>query len=176
MEENDNIKFSILCKCVSLCAMRGSGKSEMLRFLVMAEQHKFFKIFVISPTNITNGFYNDFIPKENIFSQWSDEWIESLLLAFKNNNKNKQSQKDNVKNVLLILDDCCSNTRFHNSKIFESIFTTSRHYFLSCIITSQYITHIPPSSRVNCEFILISQLNNNNIQILADEYTLGNCT
>ena len=176
MEENDNIKFSILNKCLSLCAMRGSGKSEMLRFLVMAEQHKFFKIFVISPTNITNGFYNDFIPPQNIFNEWSDEWIESLLLALKNINKNKQSQKDNPKNVLLILDDCCSNTKFHNSKTFEKIFTIGRHFFLSCIITSKYITHIPPSSRVNCEFILVSQLNNNNIQILSDEYTLGNCS
>ena len=175
MEENDNIKFTILNKCISLCAMRGSGKSEMLRYIVMAEQDKFYKIFVISPTHATNNFYN-FIPKENIFSEWSDEWIESLLLALKNINKNKQSQKDNPKNVLLILDDCCSNTKFHNSKTFEKIFTTGRHYFLSCIITSQYITHIPPSARVNCEFILISNLNNNNIQILADEYTLGNCT
>ena len=175
MEENNNIKFTILNKCISLCAMRGSGKSELLRYIVLAEQDKFYKIFVISPTHATNNFYN-FIPKENIFSEWSDEWIESLLLALKNINKNKQSQKDNPKNVLLILDDCCSNTKFHNSKTFEKIFTTGRHYFLSCIITSQYITHIPPSARVNCEFILISNLNNNNIQILADEYTLGNCT
>ena len=175
MEENDNIKFTILNKCISLCAMRGSGKSEMLRYLVMAEQHKFYKIFCISPTNITNGFYNDFIPKENIFSEWSDEWVELLLSTLKNINKNKKSQKDNPNNVLLILDDCCSNTKFHNSKTFEKIFTTGRHYFLSCIITSQYITHIPPSARVNSEFILVSNLNNNNVQILADEYTLGNC-
>ena len=176
MEENDNIKFTCLNKCISLCGMRGSGKSEMLRYLVMTEQHKFYKIFVISPTNITNGFYNDFIPKENIFSQWSDEWIESLLLAFKNNNKNKQSQKDKPQNVLLILDDCCSNTKFHDSKSFEKLYTTGRHYYISVINTSQYITHIPPSARVNSEFILVSQLNNNNIQILADEYTLGNCS
>ena len=73
MEENNNITFSILNKCLSLCAMRGSGKSEIMRYLVMAEQHKFFKIFVISPTNITNGFYNNFIQKENIISQWSDD-------------------------------------------------------------------------------------------------------
>ena len=175
MEENNNITFSILNKCVSLCAMRGSGKSELLRFLVMAEQHKFYKLFVISPTNITNGFYS-FVPKENIFNEWSDEWVESLLLTLSNINKNKKSQKDKPHNVLLILDDCCSNTKFHNSKTFEKIFTTGRHFFLSCIITSQFITHIPPSARVNCEFILVSQLNNNNIQILADEYTLGNCT
>ena len=28
---------------------------------------------------------------------------------------------------------------------------------------------------MNSEFVLVSNLNNNNIQILADEYTLGNC-
>ena len=59
--------------------MHGSGKSEMLRNSVMAEQNRFFKIFVKSPTNITNCFYNDFIPKDNICSEWSDEWVEVLL-------------------------------------------------------------------------------------------------
>ena len=174
--EQSQINFSILNRCISLCAMRGSGKSELLRYLVMAEQYKFHKIFVISPTNVTNGFYNDFIPKENIFSEWSNEWVEKLIEILQNLNKNKKSQLDKPKNVLLILDDCCSNTRFHNSKTFERIFTTARHCFLSCLITSQYITHIPPSARVNCDFVLVSNLNNNNIQILADEYTLGDCT
>ena len=117
--EESQINFTILNKCISLCAMQASGKSEILRYLVMAEQHKFNKIFVISPTNITNGFYNDFIPKENIFSDWSDEWVEKLIEILKNLNKNKKCQKDNVHNVLLILDDCCSNTKFHNSKTFE---------------------------------------------------------
>ena len=153
------INFSCLNRCISLSAMRGSGKSEMLRYLVMAEQHKYNRIFVISPTNITNGFYNDFIPKENIFSEWSDEWVENLIEILKNLNKNKKSQTDSPKNVLLVLDDCCSNTRFHNSKTFEKIFTTGRHYFLSCIITSQFITHIPPSARTNCDYILVSNLN-----------------
>ena len=78
MEENNKINITILNKCISLCSMRGSGKSEMLRYLVMAEQHKFHKIFCISPTNITNSFYNDFIPKENIFGEWTDEWVELL--------------------------------------------------------------------------------------------------
>ena len=48
-----------------------------------------------------------------------DEWVETLLNIFKNINKNKKSQKDKPHNVLLILDDCCSNTKFHNSKTFE---------------------------------------------------------
>ena len=176
MEENKKINFSLLNQCVSLCGMRGCGKSEMLRYLVMAEKHKFHKIFVISPTNVTNGFYNDFIEKQNIIQNWTDEWVNKLLEILQNLNKNKQCENDNPIHVLLILDDCCSNTRFHNSKTFERIFTISRHCNLSCIITSQYITHIPPSARVNSNFILVSNLNNNNIQILANEYTLGDCS
>lgn len=81
--------------------MRSSGKSKMLRYLVTAEHHKFHKIFVISPTNVTNGFYNDFIPKENIFSEWRDERVQELLNILARSNKNKKSQKDSVKNVLL---------------------------------------------------------------------------
>ena len=73
----------------------------MLRYLVTAEHHKFHKIFVISPTNVTNGFYNDFIPKENIFSEWRDERVQELLNILARSNKNKKSQKDSVKNVLL---------------------------------------------------------------------------
>ena len=98
--EESQIRFSILNRCISLCAMRGSGKSELLRYLVMAEQQKFHKIFVISPTNSTNGFFNDFIPKENIYNEWSDEWVEKLLEILKKINKNKMCQKDNPNNEI----------------------------------------------------------------------------
>ena len=49
--ENKNINFTILNKCVSICGMRGSGKSELLRYLVINEQEKFNQIICISPTN-----------------------------------------------------------------------------------------------------------------------------
>ena len=48
MEENQQIKFTLVNKCISLCGMRESGKSEMLHYIVMAEQNKFHKIFCIS--------------------------------------------------------------------------------------------------------------------------------
>ena len=171
--DDNKINFTILNKCVSLCAMRGSGKSEMLRYLVMAEQEKFNKIFVISPTNKINNFYDDFVKPENIFDEYNDEWIDKLMIEMAKVNKGKTTQKDKPKNILLILDDCCSNTRFHSSKSFEKIFTTGRHYFISLIITTQFLHHIPPSARSNSDFILVSTLNNNNVQILCDEYTLG---
>ena len=33
-----------------------------------------------------------------------------------------------------------------------------------------------PSVRTNCQFILISNLNDNNVQIIADKYVLDNKT
>ena len=137
MEENKQIKFTLVNKCISLW-----GKSEMLHYIVTAEQNKFHKIFCISPRNVTNDFYNNFIPKENIFNEWSKEWVNDLIEILKNLNKNKKSQLDSPANILLILDDCCSNSKFHQSRTFQKIFTICRHYFLSCIITSQYITPI----------------------------------
>lgn len=174
MEENDQIYFTLINKCVPLVCMGGCGKSEMLRYLVMAEKHKFYKIFCLLPIYKINNSFNDFIQEKNIFEEWDDEYINELLKVLSVINKGKKCENDKPKNVLLILDDCCSDTKFHNSKKFEKLFTTGRYFFLSVIISSQYITNISPSARNNSEFILVSALNNYNIQILADEYILGN--
>ena len=42
--------FTILNKTVLLCAKRNSGKSRLLRYLVLCEKNKFDKLFVICPT------------------------------------------------------------------------------------------------------------------------------
>ena len=76
-------------------------------------------MFCISPTNVANDFYNDFIKKENIFSEWSDEWVQELFKILARLDQNRHCQKDKPKHVLLILDYCC-NTKFHISKISRS--------------------------------------------------------
>ena len=171
--ENKNINFTILNKCVSICGMRGSGKSELLRYLVINEQEKFNQIICISPTNKMNNFY-DFINIKFIFEEFNNEYIELLLKKLSEINKGKNCQNDKPHNVLLILDDCCSSSKFHTNKTFEKLFTIGRHFFISTVIISQYLKHIPPSARSNCEFLLVSTLNNSNVQILCSEYIMGN--
>ena len=171
--ENKNINFTILNHCISICGMRGSGKSELLRYLVLSEQEKFNKIICISPTNKMNNFY-DFIDNKYIFDDFNNEYIELLLKKLGKINEGKNSQNDKPYNVLLILDDCCSSSKFHTNKTFEKLFTIGRHYFITTIIVSQYLKHIPPCARSNCEFLLVSTLNNSNVQILCNEYIMGN--
>ena len=73
--------FTLLHKIVILCAKRNSGKSELLKALVEKEKHKFDTIFVISPTEHANHFYekSGIVKKENIFQNWSEEWALSLI-------------------------------------------------------------------------------------------------
>ena len=172
--ENKNIEFTIVNKCISICAMRGSGKSELLRYLVLNEKDKFKQIVCISPTNEMNNFYSDFIDNRYIFEEYNNEYIDLLLKKLSEINKGKNCQSDKPCNLLLILDDCCSSTKFHNNKTFEKLFTIGRHFFLSTIIISQYLKHIPPCARSNSEYLLVSTLNNSNINILCDEYIMGN--
>jgi hypothetical protein len=63
-------------KIICFCAKRNSGKSQLLRYLLMKSKHLFKKIFVVCPTESVNKFYSDIIPKENIFDQYSEEWTE----------------------------------------------------------------------------------------------------
>ena len=88
-------------------------------------------------------------------------------------NLNKGKNNDTADHILLILDDCCSDTKFHASKSIKKLFSRGRHSFISIIITCQMLHHIPPLCRNNSDFLLVGQLNNQNIDLLCDEFRTG---
>ena len=163
--------FSILNKTLSLVAKRNSGKSVLLKYLVKEEIQNFKKIFVICPTNCINGFYDDWIEPNCVFEDYDEEWTEKLI--YKMSNLNKGKNNDTADHILLILDDCCSDTKFHASKSIKKLFSRGRHSFISIIITCQMLHHIPPLCRNNSDFLLVGQLNNQNIDLLCDEFRTG---
>ena len=163
--------FSILNKTLSLVAKRNSGKSVLLKYLVKEEIQNFKKIFVICPTNCINGFYDDWIEPNCVFEDYDEEWTEKLISKMSILNKGKNN--NTADHVLLILDDCCSDTKFHASKSIKKLFSRGRHSFISIIITCQMLHHISPLCRCNSDFLIIGQLNNQNIQLLSDEFNTG---
>ena len=166
------MNFTILNKTVSLCAKRNSGKSELLRYIVKANHSKFSKIFVICPTEKINSFYKNIVPANCVYDEYDDDFNEELIASMTKVNAGKNN--NNANHILLILDDCCSDTNFHSSGSFKKLFTRGRHLFISIIITTQYIKHIPPIARSNSDFITVGQLNNQNVELLAEEYLMGN--
>ena len=166
--------FSLVNNVLVLCAKRRSGKSILLRYLVKKSQHHFNKIFVICPTEDINKFYqkDDFIKKTNIFKEYNEEWVDTLMKTMGKENEGLTEGIDNdkAKKVLLILDDCGSDANFHNLQSLKKLFTRGRHLFISVIITSQYPNQIPPVGRTNADFVLIGQLNESSVQLISDEY------
>lgn len=166
------MEFTLVNKIVSLIGKRNSGKSQMLRYLVLQQKPLFKKIFVICPTETVNHFYKDLVAKENIFDSYNEDWIDKLIKKMTELNSGKSD--DDASHVLLILDDCCSDTNFHQSKTFKKLCTRGRHIKISVIITCQYIYQVPPVARNNSDFILCSQMNTQGLDLLTSEFLMGN--
>jgi Poxvirus A32 protein len=165
------IDLDIVNKTVSLVAKRGSGKSILLKYLVDSCKEKFEKIFVISPTNCVDGYYSDMVEEKNIFSSWDETWCEALITRMTEQNKGKK--KEERKNILLIIDDVCSDTNFHQSNSLKKLYARGRHINISIIITCQYLISLPPICRNNCDWLLAGQMNRQSVQLLCDEYMTG---
>ena len=166
------MEFSIQNKIICFTAKRNSGKSQLLRYLVTCSKDLFTKIFVICPTETVNHFYKDLVPAQNIFSQYKEEWVESLITKLTDINAGKSDE--DAKHILLILDDCCSDTKFHQSKTLKQLATRGRHIKIAVLITCQYIYQIPPIVRNNCDFIYVGQMNAQSIKLLTTEFLMGN--
>ena len=169
-----SINFEIKNKTICLCARRNSGKSQLLRYIILKNRHQFKAMFLICPTEKITKFYDDIFKPENVFETYSDDWTTKLMDKMSRTNEGK-TDKD-ASHVLLVLDDVCSDTDFHHSKTFKQIFTKGRHYKISLIITAQYPYHIPPIARVNCDWFLCGQINTQGLEILCTEFIAGDIT
>lgn len=168
------IEFNVLNKTICLCAKRNSGKSQLLRYILLKNKHLFKKVFCICPTEHINKFYEDVIPKENIFDEYSEAWIQQLMKKLGDVNSGKTDKE--AYHVLLILDDIAADHNLHASKTFKQLFTKGRHYKISLIITAQYPYMIGPIARVNCDYICVGQLNTQGLDILTTEFLSGSLT
>ena len=165
------MNFELLNKTVCLCGKRHSGKSELIKYIISLYGHQFNKIFVICPSEAVNKFYSKVLPPENIFTEYSEEWIDKLMKRLIQINVGKTD--DNSAHILLIMDDCVSDVNFHSAKAFQKLFTRGRHLKISLMITTQYPYLIPPVARINCDFILVGQLNKQGLKVMSDEFLMG---
>ena len=168
------MNFLIQNKILAFCAKRASGKSRLLRYLVINSKHLFSKIFIICPTECVNSFYKELVPADNIFSTYSESWMESIITKMTEVNSGKSDEE--AKHILIILDDVASDHNFHQSKSLKKLATRGRHIKIAVMVTMQYIYQIPPVIRNNCDYIYVGQMNQQSLQLLSSEFLMGNVT
>ena len=161
--------FTIVNKTLTFLAKRNSGKSVLCKYLVEAEKHKFNKIFLICPTERINSHYSDLVKPDDIFDNYDEEWVDSLIKKMTEINAGKKTKK----NVLLILDDCVSDINFHQSPSLKKLYTRGRHINISVCMITQYMNMCPPVCRNNSDYLFVGQLNKQSINLLCDEFMCG---
>ena len=165
------MNFDILDKTICLVGKRGSGKSQLLKYIIRMNKHLFKKVFLVCPTECVNGFFSDTIPPNCIFEKYDEDWMTSLIEKMTKHSKGKN--KDDADRVLLVLDDCIADVKFHYSDTFKKIFVRARHIYITIILTSQYLNSIPPIARNNLDYLLVNKINAKSLDILEEEFNIG---
>jgi hypothetical protein len=88
-----NINFEIRNKTLCLCARRNSGKSQLLRYIIMQNRHLFKAKFLICPTEKINKFYEGIFKPENVYETYSDNWVTKLMDKLSKENEGKKDKE-----------------------------------------------------------------------------------
>lgn len=170
-----DFEFDIVDKAIMFVAKRNSGKSRVLRYILICNSHLFDDIFLVCPTETVNSFYKGYIKESNIFHDYKDEWVGQLLTKMESANRGK-SDKTQLKRVLLILDDVCSDENFQSKQKYinlNKVFKRGRHCGISILLTAQYPFDVSKGCRSNCDYVLTGQLNTSSLQLMCEEFMFG---
>jgi hypothetical protein len=151
---------------MTVIAKRNSGKSHMLKNLLhqCMKAKKFKWVLIFSATKF-NGEWTSIVGEKNVYEEFNAEMVIALL--------NKQAdlvKKKKAQPGLILFDDMVGTANFKNDVI-SKIAVTSRHFLISCWITSQYATKLPPLVRQNSDVVLIlNSVNERIARIIHEEF------
>jgi Cdc6-like AAA superfamily ATPase len=164
--------LDVLGKRILFLGKTGSGKSQLVRYILTENIHEFSKVFVICPTERINKFYSRLVPSENIFDEYNEEWMDKLLKKLSNM---AESGKE-LQPILLILDDIGAENDVKNSKALQRIMCRGRHLKINCWQIFQYMMMCPTISRNQFDLVMCGQGNKQSLEILSDSYLFGDIT
>ncbi len=150
----------------TICGARGSGKSLLIRNLLLRDDmlKKVFKkpnyIVIICPS-LSNGDYSE-IEGKNVYKyDHYDPNIINHLIQVQQNIIEKHSRKD-ANEILLILDDVLDSGALNHHSAVEKIYSRGRHVNINVILVSQQLNRVSKTMRVNSDYMIFFQTHNYN--------------
>lgn len=152
---------------VLYCGVTNSGKSHSFKYMFKKIANKFsYGILICSTANLNYDY--SFMPSEFVYEEFNEEVIRSMIEMQELKVKSamlkfgEKDYKNHVDNCFIIIDDSIGLVNFHHS-IFDSLFSKSRHLFISVFVLVQHLTAISPCMRVNSLYLAITVISDNNI-------------
>ena len=157
--------ITLLNKTINIISKRNSGKSVLIKYLVNKEKKLFDRIFIISPSEQINSFYESLTPSKFIFDNFNESWCNNIIKKM----TDSMLKKENF-HILIIFDDCLCDSNIRNSESLRIIFTRGRHINISIITSLQYIHQLLPVCRTNADFVFAGNSTRNSIELLEQDY------
>lgn len=168
------MKISLKDKFVCICGRRGSGKTNICMHLIDKSRSAFKEIFVISPSSFS-GAWSGVVPDSNVRDKWSEQWMLQLIDRMTTRNKGKTQKSSDFTRVLVVLDDCLSSgdVKAHQSQALKIAVSRGRHIGLCLLNVVHAYKSISPMQRMNSDYILVGNQNSASLQILFEEFGIG---
>ena len=126
---------------VIISGQQGSGKSNLLKYIMKLLRSKLKYGIAFSQTAFNEGNL-DYIPKKYVYTQYDPIALGNLM-------KIQAAQTKEKRHLAFVVFDDCVVDSWVNCKLFNQLVTQVRHYNVLIIITTQWISKIPPMVREN---------------------------
>jgi len=148
----------------------GTGKSTLIKYLMLLKRNIIPTALVISGTEESNKFYSSLVPSKYIYTEYSPTIIEKFIKRQKLAISYLRHPYSNPWSLLL-LDDCTDDKKIFTSSLQQSLFKNGRHWKMLYILSLQHPTDIPPSIRTNTDGVfLFKETNENNLKNIYTNY------
>jgi len=133
---------------------RRTGKTHYVRCLMRALRPYYPEVYVFTETKIDVE-YEPCVPRRFIFQGFNEDILTGIMDRQAERVKKMRQRGENDENiyVLIILDDCITETHIKNAEVLRRAFFNGRHYYMSIIINSQDHKALGPDLRSNTDMV-----------------------
>jgi hypothetical protein len=161
--------------CILMNGRTGAGKTTLLANLLTRKEffkNKFDRIFLVSPTGLTDDIQKDLkLDEGDIVNDPDDapEFIEILMSSQEEQIGKLGAHK--APKYCLIYDDCIGYRDLLNDETVQKSFYACRHYNLTTFMLTQSFTKVPRACRLQARSIFYFAGSNSEADLMADEFS-----
>lgn len=145
-------------KVIVMIGKRGTGKSFLIRDIMY--HHRDIPVgTLISPTESSNHFFSNFIPKLFIHEEYHPTIIANFMKRQKKMGKLIEKGNDIDPRAYIILDDCLYDKSWSKDKYIREIYMNGRHRKIFALFSLQFSLGLPPTLRGNVDYVFILREN-----------------
>ena len=160
---------------MGILAMRGSGKTFLLRHIVHKTRHRYTEAWLFSNSaHLQKQDYN-YIPRDHQVQGLDLVKLRAIIDQQKRILKHNETINDPKKEIrsepLIIFDDVIADSRIKHMADVDDLFITGRHYKINVIYLSQTVKGFSKSARTNTDVAVAFYIHNElDRKTITEEY------